>query len=70
MKKLIRNSTIEFLIFSKENNHQNIEVRYQDDSIWLSQKLITELFDVNINTINYHLKDIFKSGELDENSVI
>lgn len=70
MKKIIRNSTIEFLIFSKENNHQNIEVRYEDDSIWLTQKLIAELFDVEVNTINYHLKEIFKSGELDENSVI
>lgn len=70
MKKIIRNSTIEFLIFSKENNQQNIEVRYEEDTIWLTQKLIAELFDVEVNTINYHLKEIFKSGELDENSVI
>lgn len=70
MKKVIRNSTVEFLIFCKENNQQNIEVRYEEDSIWLSQKLIAELFDVEVNTINYHLKEIFKSGELVENSVI
>jgi len=64
-KKLtIRNSTAEFLIFTKQNGRDTIDVRIEDESIWLNQKLIAKLFGVEVNTINYHLKEIFKSGEL------
>ncbi len=64
-KKLhIRNSTAEFLIFTNQNKTSTIEVRYEEESIWLSQKLIAELFDVEVNTINYHLKEIYKSSEI------
>lgn len=42
----------------------------EDENVWLTQKLIAKLFAVEVNTINYHLKEIFKSGELSENSVI
>jgi len=66
----IRNSTAEFLVFTNQNKTSTIEVRYEDETIWLSQKLMAELFDVKIPTINEHLKKIFSSGELDENSVI
>jgi hypothetical protein len=69
MDKTIRNSTIDFLIFTSKDN-EKIEVKYEDETIYLSQKLMSELFDVGVNTINYHLKEIFKSSELDENSVI
>jgi len=68
--KLIRNSTAEFLIFTVQSGEQSIEARYQDESIWLTQKLMAELFGVDVRTINEHLKNIFKSRELDERSVI
>ena len=41
-------------------------VQLKDETIWLSQKLMSELFDVEVNTINYHLKEIYKSGEIQE----
>ena len=69
-KKQIRNSTAEFLIFSAQSGGDGFEVRYEDETIWLAQKLMAQLFDVTVPTINYHLKEIFKSGEIDENSVI
>lgn len=68
--KQIRNSTAEFLIFTQQNGAENITVRYEDNEIWLTQKLIAQLFDVSIPTINEHLKHIFESGELEEMSVI
>jgi hypothetical protein len=70
-KKLqIRNSTAEFLVFTNQNKTSTIEVRYEDESIWLSQKLMAELFDVEVNTINYHLKEIYKSFEIQENGTV
>lgn len=69
-KLQIRNSTAEFLIFTNQVGESGIEVRYEDESIWRTQKLMAELFDVTIPTINEHLKNIFESKELDENSVI
>lgn len=69
-KQLIRNSTAEFLIFTGQAGEQSIEARYEDETIWLTQKLIAELFSVSIPTINEHLKNIFDSGELDPGSVI
>ena len=68
--KLIRNSTAEFLIFTGQSGEQSIEARYEDESIWLTQKLMAELFGVDVRTINEHLRNIFKSNELDERSVI
>jgi len=66
----IRNSTAEFLIFTTANGQDTIEVKVEDETIWLTQKLIAKLFDVNVATINEHLKNIFKTHELEENSVI
>lgn len=68
--KLIRNSTAEFLIFTTNNGKDSIEAHYEDGTIWLSQKLMGELFEVTTHTINYHLKETFKTNEIDENSVI
>ncbi|RKX61752.1 MAG: phosphoribosylaminoimidazolesuccinocarboxamide synthase [Thermodesulfobacteriota bacterium] len=68
--KLIRNSTAEFLIFTAQSGEENIEVRYEDETIWLTQKLMATLFDVTVPTINEHLKNIFSSGELEQDSVI
>lgn len=70
-KKLqIRNSTAEFLIFQIENKEEGIEVLYQDDTLWLTQKTMSILFDVDIRTINEHLKNIYSQGEVDKNTTI
>ncbi|MFH1030585.1 MAG: RhuM family protein [bacterium] len=70
-KKLaIRNSTAEFLIFTSQAEEDGIEVRVEDENVWLTQKLIAKLFDVAIPTINEHLKNIFETEELSEDSVI
>ena len=66
----IRNSTAEFLIFTSQDGKNSIEARFEDETIWLTQKLMGELFEVGTNTINYHLKEIFKSGEIEKNAVI
>ena len=68
--KLIRNSTAEFLIFTTQNGENSIEARYEDETIWLTQKLIAQLFEVDISTINEHLKNIYKNSELDETPTI
>lgn len=67
---IIRNSTAEFLIFQSQSKGDSIEVKFADETIWLSQKLIAKLFDVNIATINEHLKNIYNTKELDNNSTI
>ena len=69
-KQLIRNSTVEFLTFTAQSGEKSIEARYEDETIWLTQKLMGELFEVGVNTINYHLKEIYKSGEIEENRTI
>ncbi len=69
-KKLqIRNSTAEFLIFTSQASKDGIEVRFENETIWLSQKLMAVLFDCSTYNISLHLKNIFKSGELKESSV-
>jgi hypothetical protein len=65
----IRNSTAEFLIFTKQAGENGIEVRVQDGTIWLSQKLMAALFDCTPENINIHLKNIFTEDELAEISV-
>ena len=70
-KKLeIRNSTAEFLIFQVEGKESGVQVVYQAETIWCTQKAMAELFDCSTDNIGLHLKNIFKSGELQENSVI
>ena len=70
-KKLrIRNSTAEFLVFAVQSGESGIEVRYEDETIWLTQKLMSALFDVDVRTISEHLKNIFQSGELEQDAVI
>lgn len=60
----------EFVLYKTANGKVKLEVFIQDETLWLTQKMMAELFDVEVNTINYHLKEIFKSCELTENSVI
>ncbi len=64
----IRNSTAEFLIFTNQAREDGIEVRLQDNTIWLSQKLMATLFDCSTDNIGLHLKNIYNEGELDEKS--
>jgi hypothetical protein len=66
----IRNSTAEFLIFTSQSGENGIEVLYQEETIWLTQKMMAELFQVDVRTINEHLQNIFKSIELSEKSVV
>ena len=66
----IRNSTAEFLIFQIEGKEDGVQVVYRDESIWCTQKAMAQLFDVGVPAISKHLKNIFETGELVENSVI
>jgi len=65
----IRNSTAEFLIFTSQAGENSIEVRVNEGTVWLTQKLIAELFDKGRSTITEHLRNIFGEGELEEDSV-
>lgn len=67
---MIRNSTAEFLIFTSQAKEQGIEVRYEDENLWLTQKMMGELFQVTKQTISEHLQNVFETKELDENSVV
>lgn len=68
-KKEIRNSTAEFLTFVAEDKEQGIQVLYKDETVWATQKAMATLFDCSTDNIGLHLKNIFKSGELQEDSV-
>ena len=65
----IRNSTVDFLVFTRDAGDDGIEVRVQNNDVWLTQKAIAQLFDVDRSVVSKHLSNIFKDGELDENSV-
>ena len=56
-----------FIVGGEESS---IEMRYEDENIWLTQKMMAILYDVGTNTINYHIKKIFEDSELQEDSVI
>lgn len=68
----IRSSAAEYLTYvaSVGGGTKDIEVRYEDENIWLTQKALGVLYDVETHTINYHIKKIFADSELDESSVI
>ena len=64
----IRSSAAEFLIFETQAKEDTIEVRYEDNTLWLTQKMMAQLFSVESNTITYHLQDLFRSKEITEDS--
>ena len=66
----IRNSTADFLIFSKQAGENSIEVRVDDETVWLTQKLIAVLFEVDVRTINEHLVNIYQNGELHREATV
>ena len=65
----IRNSTAEFLIFTSQAGEDSIEVKIEDETVWLTQKFIAQLFQKGRSTITEHLKHIFEDAELDEKEV-
>ena len=69
-RRQIRNSTSEFLIFTAQGGDGGIEVRYEDETIWLTQKVMAGLFDVSVKTVSEHLKNIHEEGELDPEATI
>jgi Virulence protein len=58
------------ILYTTSGGNVSIQVQFEDGTFWLNQKRMAELFGVEVNTINYHLKEIFKSGELEESSTI
>lgn len=68
----IRSSAAEYLTYiaSTGDTVESVEIRYEDENIWLTQKMMAVLYDVDVRTINYHIKKIFEDSELQENSVI
>lgn len=66
----IRNSTAEFLIFTAQTGEGSIEVRVEEQTGWLTQKLMGELFGVSVPTINEHLKNIIFANELEQKATI
>lgn len=70
--KMIRSSAAEYLIFiaNTGDEKENIEIRYEDENIWLTQKMMAKVYGVDVRTISEHIRKIFEDGELVEDSVI
>lgn len=66
----IRSSAAEYLTFIAATGEGGVDVIYADENIWLSQKMMGTLYNIETHTVNYYLKKIFSDHELDENSVI
>lgn len=60
----------DFIFYKDDSGQVNVSVILEGETVWATQKSLAEIFGVKVNTINYHLKEIFKSGELEEDSVI
>jgi hypothetical protein len=69
---LIRSSAAEYLTFvaAGGNSEASVEMRYEDENVWLTQKMMAELYAVSVPAINQHLKRIFSDNELEESSVV
>ncbi len=67
---IVRSSAAEYLTFIAASGEGSVEAVYADENIWLTQKMMATLYDIDVRTINYHLKKIFSDSELEENSVI
>ena len=68
----VRSSAAEYLTYVAAigDDKDSIEVRYEDENIWLTQKMLATVYGVELNTINYHIKKIYEDNELDEESTI
>ncbi len=58
------------ILYTTSDGHVNIQVQFEDDTFWLTQKRMAELFGVDVRTVNEHLQNIFKSGELEKEATI
>ena len=67
---IVRSSAAEYLTFFAASGQGGVEAVYADESIWVTQKMMGTLYDVETQTINYHLKKVFSDSELEESSVI
>ena len=69
---IVRSSTAEYLTFVAAGGHSgaSVEIRYEDENIWLTQKMMATLYDVSVPAINQHLKRIFADNELEKGAVI
>ena len=67
---LVRSSAAEYLTFVAASGTGGVETVYADENVWLSQKMMAQLYDVEVPTINYHLKKVFEDSEVEEDSVI
>ena len=67
---LVRSSAAEYLTFVAASGAGGVEAVYADENVWLTQKMMGLLYDVDVRTISYHLKNVFADHELEENSVI
>ena len=68
----IRSSAVEYLIYvaSVGDQQDSFEMRYEDENIWLTQKMMATLYDVDVRTINEHIKKIYSDSELEEEATI
>lgn len=66
----LRSSSVEYLTFIAATGDGGVNAIYLDENIWLSQKMMGELYQVETHTINYHLKKIFDDSEMEEKSVV
>jgi hypothetical protein len=60
----------ELLVYRSEDGQIKLEVRLENETVWLTQKMMAELFQIGVNTINYHIKEIYECGELDREATI
>ena len=67
---ITRSSAAEYLTFITAKGEGGVEAVYADEDVWLSQKMMAELYDVDVRTVNYHLQKVFKDSELEEKAVI
>ena len=67
---IVRSSAAEYLTFITATGKSDVNAVYFDENVWLTQKMMGLLYNVETHTINYHLKKIFADGEIDEDSVI
>lgn len=69
---LVRSSAAEYLTFvaASGSSEASVEMRYEDENIWLTQKMMAALYDVSVPAINQHLKRIFSDNELEEPAVV
>ena len=69
-KIIMTKNNSQLIIYQTESGETKIDVRLEDETVWLTQKSMAELFDTSVPNINMHLKHCYEEGEIDENSVI